>query len=450
MPQKNTYKLSIKIQNQQSQLERTLAARDKLTLGLSPDNDITVFDSDFPKSHPLIEHNGSSCRLYIHPKMKGAVRYQDSTLAFQDLIVQDLLPRKGNFYILDFSQGRKGVVDIGDTRVGFLFEKAPIASSGLPTYSWGAATRRALAKDLLFKFLLVIFIALEVMWGVHIRNVELPPEEPPESAVVPQRFARFMLQQEPVAPPIESTLANNSGQTSDDAESSDDASSESNTESSGTSREKAVASAGLLGLIGGSGSSENASAAVDFLLDQGLVKELDELLGTQTSLQSGRVGRNRNGGTSSSSGDGLDDLLDFGASGGIDDLIADDAGVQKVNLEKKGDVNIETPQSMRGSEAARGQRSAESVMSVINSQHGRVMYTYNKHLRQDPNMRGKVSVDVTIAANGRVTDVQVVESTIQNADFVRDLLTIIRQLRFPSISEGSITVNVPFVFNRVN
>ena len=93
--------------------------------------------------------------------------------------------------------------------------------------------------------------------------------------------------------------------------------------------------------------------------------------------------------------------------------------------------------------------SAESVMAVINSQHGRVMYTYNKYLRQTPTLRGKVSLDVTIAADGRVSNVQVVESTIQNADFIRDLLTIIRQLRFPAISEGTVTVNVPFVFNRV-
>ncbi len=447
MPKKNTHKLTIKIQDQQTQLERTLVARDKLTLGLSPENDVIVFDNAFPKSHPLIEHNGATCRLYIHPKMKGAVRFQESTLAFQDLIVQDLLPRKGDFFILDFSHGRKGVVDVGGTRVGFMFEKAQITKSTLPAYTWQAATRKAMSKDLLFKFLLVLFLALEVMWGIHVQRVDLPPEEPPEATAVPQRFARFMLQQQPAAPPIESTLANASGQSSEDDE-SDETLSDSESESGGTSKEKAVASAGLLGLIGGSGSSDNASAAVDFLLDQGLVKELDELLGTQTSLQSGRVGRNRNGSNGSESG-GLDDLLDFGASGGIDDLIADDAGVQKVNLEKKGNVNIETPQSMRGSETARGQRSSESVMSVINSQHGRVMYTYNKHLRQDPNLRGKVSVDVTIAANGRVTDVQVVESTIQNADFVRDLLTIVRQLRFPSISEGSITVNVPFVFNRV-
>ncbi|MBN1482655.1 energy transducer TonB [candidate division KSB1 bacterium] len=448
MARKNKHRLSIKIQNQHGTLERTLAAHDRLTLGLSPKNDITVFDSEFPKSHPLIEHRGSFCRVYIHPKMKGAVRYRESTLALQDLIVQELLPRKGDFYVFEFSHGRKGVFDIGDTRVGFLFDGAAPADSGLPSYTWKMATRRGLTKDLFFKFLLIAFIVLEVMWGFYLRNVELPPLAPPEPERVPQRFARFMLPTEIAAPLADAGGADVNQPSDTDSES--DESQRTGTEQQAGGEEKSVSSAGLLGLIGGTGSSNKTSAAVDFLLDQGLVKELDDLLGSQTSLKTGRIGRSRNGaGEGSGSGDGLDELLEFGMSGGIDDLIAEDAGIERVNLEKKGDVNIETPQAMRGSEEARGQRTAESVMAVINSQHGRVMYTYNKHLRQDPNLRGKVSLDLTIAATGRVTDVQVVESTIQNANFIRDLLTIIRQLRFPSISEGSVTVNVPFVFNRV-
>lgn len=426
-----------------------MSARDKLTLGLSPKNDITVFDSDFPKSHPLIEHRGAFCRVYIHPKMKGAVRYQDSTLAFQDLIVQELLPRKGGFYIFDFSHGRKGVFDIGDTRVGFLFDGAAPADSGLPSYTWKTAARQGLTKDLFFKFLFLLFIGLEVMWGIYIRNAELPPLAPPEPEKMPARFARFMLQTEMSAPLSESAGPDASSLNSD-AESETDESQRTGSDQQAGGREKSVSSAGLLGLIGGSGSSNKTSAAVDFLLDQGLVKELDDLLGTQTSRTSERIGRAGKGtGSGSGSGDGLDELLEFGMSGGIDDLIAEDTGIERVNLQKKGDVNIETPQAMRGSEEARGQRSTESVMAVINSQHGRVMYTYNKYLRQDPDLRGKVSLDLTIAATGRVTDVQVVESTIQNANFVRDLLTIIRQLRFPAISEGTVTVNVPFIFNRV-
>ncbi|MBN1465122.1 energy transducer TonB [candidate division KSB1 bacterium] len=446
---KNRHSLNIKIKDAHGVFERTLAAREKLTLGLSPENDVIVYDSDYPKSHALIENRGSACLLYIHPKMKGAIRYQDSTLAFQDLITQNLLPHKGDFYILQFSSGRKGVIDIGETRVGFLFDGAPASDVGLPVYTWHAAIRKAVAKDLVFKFLLLAFVALEVMWGFHLKNIELPPQEPPAIENVPQRFARFVLRQESAAPITQGRSADGAASGTSDSE-TDEGSRRSGSEERSGGKEKSVSSAGLLGLIGGAGPSDNTSAAVDFLLDQGLVKELDDLLGSQTVLKNGRIGRSSSGaGAGSGSGEGLDDLLEFGLSGGIDDLISDDAGVKQVNLEKKGNVNIEPPKAMRGSEAARGQRSAESVMGIIRAQHGRVMYTYNKHLRQDPTLRGKVSLDVTIAADGRVADVQVVESTTQNADFIRDLLTIIRQLRFPAISEGSVTVNIPFVFDRV-
>ncbi len=184
MLKKNRHKLNIKIKDANGVLERTLAVREKLTLGQSPENDVIVYDSDYPKSHALIENRGSECLLYIHPKMKGAIRFQDSTLAFQDLIIQNLLPRKGNFYIFQFSHGRKGIVDIGETRVGFLFDGAPASDTSLPAYTWQTAMRKTFAKDLVFKFLLLAFVALEVMWGFHLKNVELPPQQPPAVARV--------------------------------------------------------------------------------------------------------------------------------------------------------------------------------------------------------------------------------------------------------------------------
>ncbi len=122
--------------------------------------------------------------------------------------------------------------------------------------------------------------------------------------------------------------------------------------------------------------------------------------------------------------------------------------VESVDLQKKGNVNISRPRQMRGSETARGQRSAENVMQVINAQYGRIMYTYNRYLRQDPNLAGKISIDLTIAAGGRVANVQVLENTLGNDAFIRDVIAILRRLTFPPISEGDVTVNLPFVFNR--
>jgi len=445
---KNRHTLQVQIKDQRGVFHRLLRPGEKLSVGLSPKNDIVVFDSSYPKSYTFIELNGKTCRLLIHPHMRGGIKYQNSTLSFQDLIIQDILPQKG----MSFAPGRKGFVEIGDTKIGFLFDGAAVADTSLPSYTWPTSLRKALGRDLLFKALLLLFIGLEtwwgIRWGIHLSSVELPPPPPPEAEKVQQRFARFILQEK--KPPVVETVATTGSElgTADDSEAQSDEQGEKAGEKQQSRRNKPLASVGLLGLIGGSGESEGAGRVADFLLDQGLVKELDELIGARTTLRTGRTDGSGNG--NNSNGNGIDELLDIGMSGGIDDLIADDSGVETVQLQKKGNVNIEAPKTFRGSEAAKGQRSAESVAAVVKSQYARVMYTFNKYLRQDPNLRGKVSLDVTIAADGRVSNVIVSESTIDNAEFIRDLINIMRQLRFPPINDGTVTVNLPFVFNRVN
>ncbi len=445
MPKTNQHILHIQIKDQRGTFQRKLFGKDQLTLGRSPENDIVVFDAAYPKRQTLLQCNKGSCSLYIHPKMRGGIKYKDSSLSFQDLMIQDILPKQGDFYVLTFSPGRQGIVHIDDTQVAFKLDGASPVDSSLPSYTWKTAVRKTLTSDMVFKVLLVLFIGLEVFWAMHVRNIELPPQEPPEVEQVPDRFARFMLQAPAVEPEITSAAGSGGMEGASDQQEETQESGESSGSGGSGDADKPVTSTGLLGLIGGTGEG-SASSSVDYLLDQGLVKELDDLVGRSTNLQNRNAGGSGNG---SGSGDDLDALLAQGL-GGVDDLISNDSGVERVELEKKGSVNIQAPQTVSGSQEARGQRSAESVMSIINSQRGRVMYTYNKHLRQDPALRGKVSLDVTIDAGGRVSNVQTVESTIQNQNFIRDLINILRGLRFSAISEGTVTVNVPFVFNRVN
>lgn len=431
--------LLLRIKDPRGLFQRTLRPGERLRIGQAPHNDIVVFDGAYPKSAVLIENRGDLCRLYIHPRMSGVITYKDSTLAFQDLILQEILPRQGEFFVLTMAPGRKGTVHVGEAQIAFAFDGVRQTAASLPAYGWRPALRRALRQDMGFKVALVLLSVLEVFWAAHLRNIDLPPEAPPAIEKVPQRFARFVIAPTPAAVPT--VLADVADVGGDRRRASEGQPSGSNSESVG---DKAVTSAGLLGLIGGSGSTGKSSAAVDFLLDQGLVKQLDEVIGSTAVLQ----GRSAGSGRGSGSGDGLDALIAAGQSGGIDDLIGE-GGVKSVELQKQGNVNIQAPQAIRGSEQARGQRTAESVMAVINAQRGRVMYTYNKFLRLDPELRGKVSLDVMIAADGRVTDVRVVESSIDNADFIRDLIAILKSLRFPLIDGGEVTVNVPFVFNRV-
>ncbi len=208
-----------------------------------------------------------------------------------------------------------------------------------------------------------------------------------------------------------------------------------------------------------------AKKGTSLLIDDDSLNDLDRLLAQTPFQRGGSIGDGRGGlggsgqgyGSGSGGGSGfqaddqvvLDDFK-FEELSNVDQLIGEDRKIESVTLEKKGQVNIQPPSQMRGSQAAMGQRNAESVMAIINSQQGRIMYAYNKYLKTDPSMGGKVSMDVTIEANGTISKVGVVEATIENESFIRELMNIIRRLKFEPIPEGSITVNLPFVFSRVD
>lgn len=450
--------IKLKVVQGDKSYERILHANEPLMIGRSPDNDVVLYNDSFPKKHPLIQCNSKECTLLLNEAMDGEIRYKDSSLSFKDLMAHGLLPKSGRFYKFQFRHNRSGHINLDDARISFLFDGAEPLLRDAPAYTWGKAITKALTKDVIFKIVLLLFFSVEVFWSVFVRNYELPPIEPPDLNKVPERFARFIVNQ-PEKPP-ETQMALDNGSATEAGESEEEQPKEETPKpqpqrSGGSSGEgdqrKPVAAQGLLGLIGGSGETNQAGDAVDFLIDKGLVQELDELLGnTKLSKRpaSGGLGTGTGNGVGAGSGDGIDDLLAFGLSGGVDDLIEDMNGVETVQLQKRGNVNIQQPSRVRGSQAAMGARTPQSVMSIINAQQGRIMYTYNKYLRQDPNMGGKVAFDVTIEANGQVSSVRLVEATISNQDFIRDITNILRRLRFPPIQEGSVTVNLPFVFNR--
>ncbi len=451
----NKTSLRVKITQGHSVIERSLGSKDTLTIGRSPDNDIVVFSDRFPKKHTLLKCDHNKCELYLTKDMRGEIRHQESQLSLQDLFVHELLPKKGDFYNLQFSHGRSGYIRVGDANISFLYDGADTTLKGVPDYSWAKANLRSIGRDGLFKTLFLMFFALELFWGLSVYNIKLSPIAPPDINKVPQRFAKFVIQQPKQETPVETLTTTNGQETGTDSEQKQQKKKTNPKRSGGSSGKKTdrpVTSQGLLGLIGGSGQSGQKSSSVDFLIDKGLVKQLDDLLGDKKLSKrpgNGGLGTGSGKGVGAGTGDGIDDLLAFGLSGGVDDLIEND-GVQKVTMKKKGQVQLQTPSKMRGSQAAMGNRSPENVMQVINSQQGRIMYTYNKYLRNDPNLSGKVSLDVTIEANGRISKITVLESTISNQNFVRDLTNIIRRLKFPPIAEGSITINLPFVFNRAD
>ncbi len=444
--------LTVRIKQNGATVERILHSKEKFYIGHHSDNDWVVQNEHFSNRQLLFHCDGQKCLLYLTPHMKGEICRGPSRLGLYDLCAQEILPRRGQFYSLTILPGSHGFVDVGDTTIDFAFGEISSTPPIQVDYRWWDDVKNSLSRDLFFKVVLVLLLAFEIIFSIRVHDMKFPPRQPMKVDKIPQRVARFVSR--PTPPPTAVTSAEGEGANSKSSESSAKASRNEGERSGEPLRRStpSVGGMGLLGILGGSGEAEKSGAAVDFLIDRGLVQEMDELLGRKNLIKGPGLGRGSGSGvghgSGSGSGDVIGDLQALGLSGKVDDLLSGVKGVESVSMQKQGQVNIQVAGQIRGSEAARIKRSAESVMGVIQAQQARMMYVYNKYLRTDIELRGKISLDITIEADGSVSKVVVVETTINNQDFIRELLSIFRRLRFDPIQEGSVTVNLPLVFNR--
>jgi len=93
-------------------------------------------------------------------------------------------------------------------------------------------------------------------------------------------------------------------------------------------------------------------------------------------------------------------------------------------------------------------RSPYDIRKVVASYLGGLRYLYNKELRTNPTLRGKVTVSFEISPSGQVTRSSLVSSTLGSPSLEQAVLANILKWRFPSIPEenGTTQVTWPFVF----
>ncbi len=99
-----------------------------------------------------------------------------------------------------------------------------------------------------------------------------------------------------------------------------------------------------------------------------------------------------------------------------------------------------------GGAAGPSGRSNDSLLAVVRRYAPGIQFCYENELKRDPGLRGKLTVSLTVAADGRVTDVAVVEDTLGAPAVVGCALEQMRGWVFPVIESGTSTFKAPFVF----
>jgi TonB family protein len=315
-----------------------------------------------------------------------------------------------------------------------------------------------------FFFVMIVSALLHAGIIIYVYQVKIPAAHIVDIEDVPERFAKFIIEK-----PIPKTPAQKkTAQTAvPKKEAAPPPSAEKNSPEktpgqapkiSSAQRErakKAVAaraarveqrmrSVGVLGMLTGVGATAKGPAVVDVLGAMGTRKEssanLDEVLAKMSGLQHA---------------DNIEVLqkklvkskdVAVQHKEEIDDLIASVGSARSVDLAKRGEFVIQKPESIEGAASSNAKRDNSAINAVVASHKASIRMTYEKHLKRDPALAGKVTVRFTISASGSVTAVTILENTTNNNDLVQEIIRKIRMWRFETVPEGDVTVTYPFVF----
>src|SRR5262249_33260469 len=102
--------------------------------------------------------------------------------------------------------------------------------------------------------------------------------------------------------------------------------------------------------------------------------------------------------------------------------------------------------TVRRGGSGKASRSIEDIKLVFDRNKGSIYTLYNRALRDDPTLQGKVVLKLTIAPTGQVLDVQIVSSELRAPDLERKLLVRIKQFDFGARSVDTMVVTYPIDF----
>ena len=96
--------------------------------------------------------------------------------------------------------------------------------------------------------------------------------------------------------------------------------------------------------------------------------------------------------------------------------------------------------------SGRASRSREEIELVFDKNKGAIFALYNRALRRDPSLEGKLVLRLTIAPNGQVTTCEIVSSELGDLELERKLVQRVRMFRFEARDVEAITTTKPIDF----
>ncbi|PTL79221.1 AgmX/PglI C-terminal domain-containing protein [Vitiosangium sp. GDMCC 1.1324] len=425
--------------------ERHLRQPGDFTVGQDPKNSLVLPLPDLPASFRVFEYRANQYNLVFTEDMQGRVNLGSSDVDFHTLRGQGMAMEREDHYVLPLQESARGLVELdADLRLFFQFITPPPDSEKLrlPPDLQGGTWR---TMDRMFFGILAASLFLHFS-GAAVIIASEPPKEP-ELALdqLDDRFVRVLMppKEEPKKPAADTAQAaapteEKKPKESDPADKPAEASSKPATAEEAAARRaevaKKVSNKGLLKILGSSGGG-GGGAFADVLGGSTGAGDIAQALagaggvGVATEASVGANGP-RGGGTGNVAGIG-----DLGTSG---------AG--KVDLGSKKEVEVAGRVTSATPEVESSDVDRDALARYVKARLKAIQNCYEKELKRNPGLKGKVMVRFSIKPSGRTGEIEIEENTLGNDAVASCIRTVIRGWVFPFKPDDEVPVAYPFVF----
>src|SRR5215468_1361164 len=410
--------------------ERHIRHPSAVTIGQDGTNTFVIPASELPASFPVFEYRNGVYTLVFTDRMNGRVASRRGDFDFAGLKTQGLVQKRGSVWALPLDESAKGKVSLGEVTLLFQFVAPPPepARIELPPEVRGTVWR---SIDHLFFGILAVSLFLHFTGAACIMLSPKPQDNDLALDELPDRFARVLLPPKPPEP--EQPKAPEQAQAEEKKDVKKDVKKKELPADAAQRKaviQQRVASKGLLKILGSAGGSGALSDVLGSGTGSGDVAAA--LAGARgvSIATADSVGARAGGGAGRTAGIG-----DVGTAGG-----------GKVALAGKGDAKVSGQVSTAAPEVDSADVDRAALSRYIRDRLGAIRGCYERELKRNPGLKGKVVVRFNITPAGRAGDVRIEENSLGSAEVASCVQGLMRSWIFPFKPPDEVPVQYPFLF----
>jgi outer membrane biosynthesis protein TonB len=431
--------------------EKLIRKRVSVTVGTGTKNNIVLPTTNAPKAYTLFELRGNDYYLVFTDQMSGRMSVGDKAADLQSLKAQNLVRKHGNSYYLKLSDVARGRVSVGECIILFQFVNPPPepVRPQLPSIVRGYWLRN-IDWPYTSTFGVTILVMLIIM--IWAKNVPLPKEVTIED--IPDKFAKMIIPDKPEEeetsdeadgagekkkePVIEKKAKDDEPESEEPSAEEQEAARKKAAAAKRAKMEKKVAGRGLLKVLGakGPGGVAAGGAVADVFGEGGIAGSgdgaFDGIGGLDVATAAGQKGQRGMDGAATATS-----IADIGTKG-----VVGKAGKGRGKSEARVVARVS---SAALQEFDSDSRSQSDIVKVIKRRIGGIKHCYEKRLKRDPELRGKIVISFVIHPGGKVIEVEVASNTTGDSELAECIASRVKSIRFPATDGSETSVTYPFI-----